>query len=164
VSRPTAPRCPSGVRGVQRLVPSRLAARARCPRRWRQAPPGREPLGPAGNQRAASADRARFGFALQWCPVQLARRPRTSGSTGGCQRACTKAGPWRARTDATASRIALRLARKSVPSIESTCRPGNERTSREMSPPGVWHSTGTEIAYPLSSTRNRTGSCGDTSS
>jgi len=49
-------------------------------------------------------------------------------------------------TDAAASRLARRLAKKSVPSIESTWSPGNNRTSREMSPPGVWTSTGTEIA------------------
>jgi hypothetical protein len=42
--------------------------------------------------------------------------------------------------------MARRLAKKSVPSTESTWRPGNDRTSREMSPPGVCTSTGTEIA------------------
>src|SRR5206468_10266002 len=30
--------------------------------------------------------------------------------------------------------------------------------SREMLAPAVWHSTGTEMAYPLSSIRNRSGS------
>ena len=65
---------------------------------------------------------------------------------GRVTRAWTAAGPLRARTYATASRIAARLARKSVPSTESTWRPGNERRSFETSPPGVWHSTGTEMA------------------
>ena len=39
---------------------------------------------------------------------------------GRMTRACTNAGPLRARTWAVASRIARRLAKKSVPSIEST--------------------------------------------
>src|SRR5579872_5396387 len=45
----------------------------------------------------------------------------------------------------------------SQPSTSSTYRPGKLRTSLEIEPPGVLTSTGTEIAYPLSSTRYTTG-------
>jgi hypothetical protein len=44
-----------------------------------------------------------------------------------------------------------------VPSQRITSRFGNDATSFEMSPPGVCTSTGTEMAYPLSWTTNRTG-------
>src|SRR5260221_1383303 len=37
-------------------------------------------------------------------------------------------------------------------------RPGNDATSFEIDPPAVLTSTGTEMAYPLSSTRYTTGS------
>ncbi len=61
-------------------------------------------------------------------------------------RACTRAGPWRERHQATASLSTERLARGSHPSTSRTSRLGNERTSLEMLPPAVWTSTGTEIA------------------
>ena len=48
-------------------------------------------------------------------------------------------------------------AMKSVPSTSPRHSPGKPATSFEMLPPAVWHETGTEMAYPLSSTRKSTG-------
>jgi len=45
-----------------------------------------------------------------------------------------------------------------VPSTSPTKRFGKLRTSLEIEPPGTLTSTGTEMAYPLSSIRKRTGS------
>ena len=88
----------------------------------------------------------RFGLALRRRLVELlvvGQRVRV----GADDVRVDERGPLRrAHVGRAASRIARRLARKSVPSIESTCRPGNDRTRREMSPPGVCTSTGTEIA------------------
>src|SRR3954471_6802832 len=47
---------------------------------------------------------------------------------------------------------------KSHPSTSSMRNPGNDLTSFEIEHPAVITSTGTEIAYPLSSTRYTTGS------
>ena len=77
---------------------------------------------------------------------------------GRTTEAFTRAGPERARACATASRMASTLAAASVPSTRMTFRLGNDSTSRDTSPPGVWTSTGTEMAYPLSSTTYTTGS------
>ena len=72
--------------------------------------------------------------------------------------ACTRAGPFRFRAYSTAFRITSWLAIKSQPSTCCTKRLGNPLTSLEIEPPAVFTSTGTEIAYPLSSTRKTTGS------
>jgi|GEM_PF-5106036 len=52
----------------------------------------------------------------------------------------------------------LLLAIASVPSTSAKWKFGKFATSREMLPPGVCTSTGTEIAYSLSSITNSTGS------
>jgi len=65
----------------------------------------------------------------------------------------TSAGPLRERHQAAASPRTARLASGSQPSTSRTSKLGKSRTRREMLPPAVCTSTGTEIAYPLSSTR-----------
>src|SRR6185503_2576382 len=71
----------------------------------------------------------------------------------------TNAGPFRERHQDTASLSTRYDAIGSLPSTSSTQnRFGKFFTSRATLPPAVCTSTGTEIAYPLSSIRNSTGS------
>ncbi len=72
--------------------------------------------------------------------------------------ACSSAGPFRCRAWRITVSAAFRLASTSVPSTSSMSRSGNPLTSRLTLPPAVPTSTGTEMAYPLSSTRKTTGS------
>ena len=72
--------------------------------------------------------------------------------------ACNRTGPpSRARNLPMQRLRATWEAIGSQPSTSSTCRSGKERVSREMLPPAVWTSTGTEMAKSLSVIRNRTG-------
>jgi hypothetical protein len=72
--------------------------------------------------------------------------------------AWTSAGPLRARAYSTARLITSNEATGSQPSTSSMYRFGNEARSFEIDPPAVLTSTGTEMAYLLSSTRKTTGS------
>ncbi len=72
--------------------------------------------------------------------------------------ACTSAGPRRCRQCATARVSASKDAIGSQPSTSSRKRSGKLATSLETEAPAVCTSTGTEIAYLLSSIRKRTGS------
>ena len=62
------------------------------------------------------------------------------------------------RASADTKTLVVKETPENQKSIQSLIE-GLDRMSREMSPPGVCTSTGTEIAYPLSSMRNRTGNC-----
>ena len=139
-SRPRAWRC-----SWPAAAPAAPSARRR---RFRDRPPRASPRGRAVGGEAVRlqelgepADRIapRFGFALRRRLVQLlvvGQRVRVRPDDTGVDERRTVA---RAHVRRPPSRMARRLARKSVPSIESTWRPGNDRTSREMSPPGVWN-------------------------
>ena len=72
--------------------------------------------------------------------------------------ACTIAGPLRWRHHSAARRTASYDRIGSLPSTSSSNRLGKLRTSLDTEPPAVWTSIGTEMAYLLSSMRNRTGS------
>ena len=111
----------------------------------------------ASSSRVAS-DRARRYAAHSFSGSRAASSSRSAGllytrsssdiecEYGRVTLARTSAGPERARAYPTASRIASRLAAASVPSTRITRRSGNDSTRCETSPPGVWVSTGTEIA------------------
>src|ERR671915_669422 len=72
--------------------------------------------------------------------------------------AWTSAGPFRPRAYSTAFVSTSYEAITSHPSTSWMKSPGNPVSSLETDPPGVLTSTGTEMAYPLSSTRKTTGS------
>ena len=68
------------------------------------------------------------------------------------------AGPFPERAYPIASPLTSQESIRSVPSHRKTARFGKLSTRSEMLPPGVCTSTGTEIAYSLSSMRKTTGS------
>ena len=72
--------------------------------------------------------------------------------------AWSSAGPRRSRHQPTTSRAARWLSSRSVPSHSTILRSGKPVSSRETLPPAVCTSTGTEMAYSLSSTTKTTGS------